>query len=155
MFSKKDKDKKDKNEKPEVLEVLEQRNQALESQLAAAQQEAHGLLDRVTAAEGTLVTFHATLEQMGALLSLAEERAKQIEESANAKAAVVRAEADARVREAEAEVAAVAERKQEALETLAALRASLFEVAPAPELAPPRVTVADLVALEANSGISA
>jgi chromosome segregation ATPase len=152
MFS-----KKDKKKESEAVEVLERRNAGLESELAAAQQEANELLDRVTAAEGTLVTFHATLEQMGALLSLAEERAKQIEESANAEAAVVRAEADARVREAEAEVAAVVERKQEALATLAALRTSLVEVAPvpAPELAPARVTVADLMALDANSGISA
>jgi phage-related minor tail protein len=175
MFSKKDKQEKEpkpqdefrramfggirKEDVERALAVLEQRNQGLETELAAAEQEAHGLLDRVTAAEGTLVTFHATLEQMGTLLSLAEERARQIEESANAEAAVVRAEADARVREAEAEVTALVDRKQEALDTLAALRSSLPEVAPTPEpmpeVATPRVTVADLIALEANSGISA
>jgi chromosome segregation ATPase len=175
MFSKKD--KREKEQKPQdefrramfggirkedverALAVMEERNQGLESELAAAEQEAHGLLDRVTAAEGTLVTFHATLEQMGTLLSLAEERARQIEESANEEAADVRAGADARVRDAEAEVAALVECKQEALDTLAALRSSLPEVAPTPEpmpeLATPRVTVADLIALEANSGISA
>jgi chromosome segregation ATPase len=146
-----------------ALGKLEQRNRALESELEAAEQDAQALLDRVTAAEGTLVTFHATLEQMGTLLSLAQERARQIEETAKAEAEAMKSEARARVAEADAEVAALVERKQEAIDALAALRDSLPggerdrepELAPAPVAVPPRVTVADLIALEKNAGLSA
>jgi len=147
-----------------ALEELEQRNRELGSELAVAEETVHTLVERVTAAEGTLETFHATLEQMGALLSLAEERARQIEEAAEAEAARIRSESDERVREADAEVAVLLDRKQQALDALDALRSSLPGASrePAPVAAPTtavvhtlpaaeRVTVADLLAMEASA----
>jgi cell division septum initiation protein DivIVA len=157
--------KKTNKTKPvDVVAVLEQRNHELETELAGAEEQARELHDRATAAERTLITFHATLEQMGTLLSLAEERARQMTDEAEAEATRIRSEADERVREAGAEVAELLERKQVVLDALVALRASLpmgaREDAPAvaavePPQAPERVTVADLIALEASAGISA
>jgi cell division septum initiation protein DivIVA len=166
MLTKKQKTRK--NEPTDVIAQLEQRNHELETELAGADEHTRELQDRATAAEGTLITFHATLEQMGTLLSLAEERARQMIDEAQAEATRIRSEADERVREAGAEVAELLERKQTVLDALVALRASLptgaREEAPVtaplfsavePPHAAERVSVADLIALETSSGISA
>jgi chromosome segregation ATPase len=147
-----------------AFEELVERNRELESELVDAQESRRMLIERVTAAEDTLVTFHATLEHIGTLLSLAEQRARQIEQDAGAEAARIRNEAEERVREADAEVAELRERKQKALEALVALRSSLPDESREPALAvprttaevhalpaPERVTVADLLAIEANA----
>ena len=158
----------------QMLEELEQRNRELGSELENATERGDALFERVTAAEDTLETFHATLEQMGTLLSLAQERARQIEAEAEAHAARLRSPAEERERQAALEVEALMELKREALASIANLRSSLGDVAepsaprPEPQAEPAvavvhplpvesqpapveALTVADLLALEANA----
>jgi cell division septum initiation protein DivIVA len=145
-----------------TLGQLERRNYELEAELTAAREQLYDLVARVTTAEETLVSFHASFEHVGTMLSLAEERAREIERDAEAESARIRSGAEERVRAAEAEIESLVERKREALAALGSLRTRLVDVseaagltmpAPEPELEEPsskRVTVADLLALQAE-----
>lgn len=107
---------------------LELRNRELESELVDAAEAARGLVERLGSAEETLETFHATLEQIGTILTLAEQRSREIEEAAQAEAARIRSEAGEREREAEAKVEALMAHKRQVLTELAALGAGIAAV---------------------------
>lgn len=130
---------------------LEHHNRELEAQLAGAEANARELVERVTAAEETLETFHATLEHIGTLLSLAEGRATEIEQAAEADAARIRAEADERVREAETKVEELAAHKRQVLTELAALRAGIAAVSDETEGMAPAASVHTLPTRDAAS----
>lgn len=146
----------------------------LEAELAQAAATNDALTERVSAAEGTLEAFDASLRHIGAILSLAEEHAGRIEEDARGEARRIRDDADAYAQGVGTEVEALVGRKQEALASIEKLLEGLSEVtsvpepeAPAvPELepvaelrpvatpteSPAPVTVADLMAMEPNLG---
>lgn len=142
----------------EALDELEQRNRELAAELAASNDQVRELADRVISAEGTLQDFHAGFEHVGTLLTLAEERARETEREAELHSIRVAGEAEERVRAAEAEVAALVAKKRAALDALDTLGSRLTtltaapaaEAAPEPMPEPKRITVADLLALEAE-----
>lgn len=111
-----------------ALGQLAKRNCELEAELADATHTAQGLIERLSSAEETLETFHATLEQIGTILALAEERSREIEATAQAEAARIRAEAEQREREAEAKIETLVAHKRQVLAELAALGAGIAAV---------------------------
>lgn len=119
-----------------ALNALTWRNEELAAELERSQELVRELSERVLAAEDTLQTFHASFEHVGTMLSLAEQRAEETVATAKAEAARIGAAAEERVRAAEAEVARLTEQQPEPA-----------PAAPAVE-EPPRLTVADLLALE-------
>jgi chromosome segregation ATPase len=108
---------------------LEQRTHELEAELAIACETARGVSGRLTAAEDTLAAFHDTIEHMSTLLSLADERAQQMQEAAEADAERIRSAAQAHVREADGQVEVLTARRRQIIDELAALRTSVTELA--------------------------
>jgi hypothetical protein len=76
------------------------RNFELGSELAQARANEQALAERLRTAEDTLETFHATLEQAGVLLAMAEEKGREIRHDAELDAVRIRDEARSRVDEA-------------------------------------------------------
>jgi chromosome segregation ATPase len=111
-----------------AIGLLDERNRELEAELADAAHTAQSLAERLSSAEETLETFHATLQNIGTILSLAEERAREIETAAHAEAERIRAEAEAREREAEERVETLVVQKRLVLSELAALGAGIAAV---------------------------
>jgi chromosome segregation ATPase len=111
-----------------AIGLLAERNRELEAELVDAAETARGLVERLSSAEETLETFHATLEHIGTILSLAEERSREIELAAQAEAARIRAAAEEREREAEAKIESLVSHKRQVLTELAALGAGIAAV---------------------------
>lgn len=111
-----------------ALDQLEERNAAVEAKLAASEETARALGERLASADGTLKAFEATIAHLSNLLSLAEERAAQVEQEAHGEAARMRAEAEQEARELESQAAALVARRQQILDDLTALRATLTAV---------------------------
>lgn len=121
----------------QALADLARRNLELSAALATAQANEASLLERVKAAEDTLETFHATLEQASHLLAMAEERGRDIRLEAERDAGRIRAEATEKMALAEREIAGLESKKRQAVAALLSLRTSLTEVLPATPAAPP------------------
>ena len=77
-----------------ALSELAKRNLELTNELAAARESEQELLERATAAEDTLETFHGLLQQASHLLAMAEDRAREVRVEAERDAARIRAEVD-------------------------------------------------------------
>jgi chromosome segregation ATPase len=139
-----------------ALDELARHNEELAAELAASQATIRELAERVTSAEGKLQAFHASIEHAGNLLSVAEERARETVAEAELYSTRVGSAAEERVRTEEAEIAALTARKRETVNALTGLRSRLTAPADEPVAAreeeppPRRLTVADLLAMEAE-----
>jgi hypothetical protein len=123
----------------DALNALTWHNEKLAGELAASSELVRDLAERVLAAEGKLQSFHASFEHAGTVLSLAEQRARDTVTEAHRYSTRVDSDAEHRVRAAKAEIVALTQPKPQA---------------PEPEPSPPRLTVADLLALEAEGRLS-
>lgn len=84
-----------------ALSELAKRNLELTDELAAVRESEQIYLERATAAEDTLETFHGLLQQASHLLAMAEERAREVRLEAERDAARIRGEVDGLRREPE------------------------------------------------------
>lgn len=97
----------------------------LETELAHLAATNHALTERVTAAEGTLEVFEASIRNMGTILALAEEHAKMTRETAEGEAERIRAEAHAQRETMRAEIGELLARKEKVMDSILAIRLSL------------------------------
>jgi chromosome segregation ATPase len=72
-----------------ALEVLEQRNEELARELEQARGRQDSLVGELEASQDALGGYQSALKHAGSLLALAQERARQIEEEAQARAHAV------------------------------------------------------------------